>query len=148
MALGKGETLNQDGTYEKIMKAMKKTPTKLFTIQDVMKLTKKDHKSATSALAYLWRHERIYRHIDKNDDNQFQYAITINEDKRVIYQPGQRYSKGDSSADAIKKSFSTIMGELLKLEETVLSAFEEMKDAQAKLDQLQKVAKVLKNLED
>lgn len=143
--MAKNSLITQDGSYDKIIKHMKKTPTKLFNYKAIMLVVKKDEKAAKAALNYLFFRERIFRHKDNDADGNMLYAISINEQNRHIKRALRIGQK--SPADEIRSLFSQVTGNLLELEEKVIQLVQSLKDDSKEVTELRRLATKLKKLD-
>ena len=152
MAMGNSRIgrVHQDGTYAQIKKLMRKTPSKLFTIYDIMKPFNKDEKAAESALGYLFRKGIIFRHIEKHPENgKFQFAIKIAENKRVAYEKKNQIirSTAGSELQAINRMCESIISNAIQLQQTVNEMADKLKTEAAEMDELKRVAAKLRALD-
>lgn len=138
--------MTQDGTYAKIEKTMKRTPTKIFVPEDIMKLTGKGYNAAKNALDYLWRNDRVFRHKERNEAGEMQYAISIIEDKRDVHVPGRRGSGVLSNVNLVRKMFETLTNDLMKLETAVVAILEQQSNMESQLKVLEETKKRLSAL--
>lgn len=138
----------QTGLYAKLEAWMKKSPAKLIGRDEVAKHFKIPPKAASSALAYLYKNGRIYRHQEKSPTSTgFSYAVEIPEKDRATFGAGKSVSgfKGHS----LQGQFVQIVNMLAKLEDAVVTMaveHEEMKRKASAVDRL--VAQYTKSLED
>lgn len=137
----------QDGTYEKLEKLMRRTPTKLFTRLDIMKPLDKGEKACDSALNYLWRSGRIYRHKEKAENRRFQFAISIAENHREEYEPSTTPRLGGASdLQAINRLCEQIITNTVQLQQLVTETVDKMKNDLEGTKELMKVVDKLKKL--
>lgn len=138
----------QSGLYSALLAWMKKTPNKLVTRYEVMEKFGNSHNVdesvATSALGYLYRQGKIFRHVDKADYGEgskvYQYAVSIPAEKRVAYEPGEKKSRKSTKQGLSKKEvqalFMQIQNAIAKLEDEIITSVERREELEKEITRM------------
>jgi len=157
--------MKETGLREDVLKLMTKNKKTLYSINDLLEIFKrhnqlkpKDKGQKYKAFENIFRNLRIEgkisRHVDKDENNDIQYAVLIHKDKIekwVLVQSKQRINTGTKTtykkrkqlltSKEIRSMFATHYNNMAKLEDSCMAIIEHSESTEKEMEKIRNFLK-------
>lgn len=146
-------TQHGQGIRKQIRDLMSKDKKELFSIEDIVDVLKIEHKIVDNTVRQLRIGGEIDRHIDKDINNHYQYAVSIPKNKATKYVKSKTMGLSNNTpykkrrgvmptSKEIRSMFAANVGNLAKLEDLVMVITMRYEELEKEMDKIKRAVNI------